>query len=339
MVLTWEGLSEEGFRSATREIHAENSLTNPRLEAFRRGDIEHIAEVKLSSPDGDGPALAEARAEFYSALRTSAELIKLSSLRALDAVVSHAREVRARFDGFFAEFGRGDFHLDPFRLSGLPERIASREAFNRHRDAIMSLRRLVKRFPAAARLGCFTLPDYEARAVGDNDELKKANAVALLASETASLLVARCIMLRFFEDHGFFGETKYLCNGGVAGFQEWRKSHSSTYAWFLRESYGEAARLAAALFEEGDLDWVLTCADPNSPPPSSARCSICHVSISRRSNRMFSAGSMASSSIEPSASSTASIIPRLKSPGSLCALCRFARATSCSIPPAASAPS
>jgi hypothetical protein len=233
-----------------------------RLEAFRRGEVEHIAEVKLTAPDGDESALAEARAEFYAALRTSAELIKLSSLRALDSVVAHARDVRARFDAFFEEFGRAEFHLDPFRLSGLSERITNRESFNRHRDAIMNLRRLVKRHPAAARLGCFTLPEYEARAVGSDDEEKRANAVALLASETASLLVARCIMLRFFEDHGFFGDTKYLCNGGVAGFQEWRKSHSSTYAWFLRESYGEAARLAAALFEEGDLDWVLTCADP-----------------------------------------------------------------------------
>jgi len=58
-------------------------------------------------------------------------------------------------------------------------------------------------------------------------------------------------MLRFFEDHGFFEGKRYLCNGGVAAFQTWRKHYKSSYAWFLRESYGAAAHLAAAFFEEG----------------------------------------------------------------------------------------
>lgn len=261
-VLVWDGLTEEAFREACREIHAENSAVNPRLEAFRRGEEAHIAEVKLTQPGADDAALAESRAEFYTALRTSAELIKLASLRALETFTIRAREVRAEFDAFFAEFGRGEFHLDPFRLSGQQDRIPNREAFNRHRDAIHRLRKLVRRYPAEARLGCFTLPDYEARALGESVEEKARNAVALLASETASLLVARCLMLRFFEDHGFFGERKYLCNGGTAAFQVWRAHYRSSYTWFLRESFGEAARIAAALFEEGHLDWVLTCADP-----------------------------------------------------------------------------
>ncbi len=261
-VLIWDELTEETFRAACREIHAENSAINPRLEAFRRGEEAHIAEVKLTRAGASEAELAESRAEFYTALRTSAELIKLASLRALETLVTGAREVRSRFDAFFAEFGREQFHLHPFRLSGEPARIVSREAFIRHRDEVFALRRLVKSQPKAAELGLFTLRDYEARALGESAEEKARNAVALLASETASLLVARCLMLRFFEDHGFFGDAKYLCNGGVAAFQLWRKKHSSSYAWFLRESYGEAAKIAAALFEEGHLDWVLTCADP-----------------------------------------------------------------------------
>jgi hypothetical protein len=261
-VLLWEGLTEEAFRDACREIHADNSAVNPRLEAFRRGEEAHIAEVKLTQAGADDATLAESRAEFYSALRTSAELIKLASLRALESFAVQAREVRGQFDAFFAEFGRGEFHLDPFRLSGEPERITNREAFNRHRDAIHRLRRLVRQHPAAARLGCFTLPEYESRALGETAEEKARNAVALLASETASLLVARCLMLRFFEDHGFFGEQRYLCNGGIVAFQAWKQRYASSYSWFLRESYGEAAKIAAAFFEEGHLDWVLTCADP-----------------------------------------------------------------------------
>ena len=261
-VLLWGGLTEEAFRDACREIHAENSAINPRLEAFRRGEEAHIAEVKLTLPGVEDAALAEPRAEFYTALRTSAELVKLASHRALETLAAEAGVIRAKRDAFAAEFGIVEFHLDPFRLAGDPEKIATREAMNRHREAVGEMRRIVRRQHAAARLGCFTLPEYEARALGETPAERARNAVALLASETASLLVARCLMLRFFEDHGFFGGQRYLCNGGVAAFQVWRAHYRSSYAWFLRESFGEAARLAVALFEEGDLDWVLTCADP-----------------------------------------------------------------------------
>jgi hypothetical protein len=265
-VLRWEGLTEETLRTACGEIHAEHSATNPRLEAFRRGDETHIAEVKLSNPSNgeiilDEIALAEARAEFYLALRSAADLLKLSSQRALETLAIRAREIRSLRDAFEQEFGIEEFHLDPFRLVG--RNLPTREAVNRHREAVAELRRIVRDNLAAARLGCFTLAEYEAKAKGTTPEEKSRNAVALLASETASLLIARCVMLRFFEDHGFFGHNRYLCNGGVAAFQTWRTRYKKSYAWFLRESYGEAAAIAAALFEEGNLDWILTCADPH----------------------------------------------------------------------------
>jgi hypothetical protein len=266
IVLRWDALTEEAFLDACREIQAENAASNPRLDAFRSGDETHIAEVKLSNRPGaasvlDEASLAESRAEFYLALRTAASLLKLASERALETLAHRAREIRRMRDAFEAEFGIQEFHLDPFRLAGA--NLPTRDAVKRHQLAVAEFRRAVRDNPAAARLGCFTLAEYEARAKGDTPDEKSRNAVALLASETASLLIARCLMLRFFEDHGFFGANRYLSNGGVAAFQTWRKIYQKTYAWFLRESYGEAARLAAALFEEGNLDWVLTCADPH----------------------------------------------------------------------------
>ena len=265
LVLHWENLTQEALRNACQEILAENSLLNPRLEAFRRGEEAQIAEVKLSNrPNGDlldESTLAEARAEFYLALRSAADLLNIASQRALETLAQRAREIRAMRDAFAQEFGIREFHLSPFRLVG--ENVPNREAVKRHREAVAAFRHTVRDNLAAARLGCFTLADYEARAKGDSPEEKGRNAVTLLASETSSLLIARCVMLRFFEDHGFFGENRYLCNSGVAAFQTWRKVFKKSYAWFLRESYGEAAHLAAAFFEEGSLDWVLTCADPH----------------------------------------------------------------------------
>ena len=266
IVMRWSDATEETFCAAFAEIRAEHSAANPRLEAFRQGDESSIAEVKLSNRPGDAPALddaalAEARAEFYLALRSAVDLLKLASERALETLAIKAREIRAMRDAFAAEFGIREFHLDPFRLVG--ENLPTREAVTRHRNAVAEFRRAVRGNPAAARLGCFTLAEYEARAKSETPLERSRKAVALLAAETASLLIARCLMLRFFEDHGFFGENRYLCNGGVAAFQIWRRIFQKSYAWFLRESYGEAARLAAALFEEGNLDWVLTCADPH----------------------------------------------------------------------------
>jgi len=265
-VLRWANTTEEEFRRACAEIHADHSTSNPRLEAFRRGDESPIAEVKLSNRPYapvilDEMELIEARAEFYLALRSAANLLKLASQRALETLAKRAREIRNLKDEFAAEFGIRQFHLDPFRL--VSNELPTREAVARRRDAIAVFRRVVRDNPAAARLGCFTLAEYEERAKGETPQEKCEKAVTLLASETASLLIARCLMLRFFEDHGFFGGNRYLCNGGVAAFQTWRKHYKSSYAWFLRESYGAAAHLAAAFFEEGDLDWVLTCADPH----------------------------------------------------------------------------
>lgn len=266
IVLRWANTNEEEFRKACDEIHAKYSASNPRLEAFRRGDESPIAEVKLSNrPDAamvlNETELIEARAEFYLALRSAANLLNLASRRALETLAQRAIEIRNLRDDFANEFGIREFHLAPFRL--ISNELRTREAVVRHRDALAVFRRAVRDNPAAARLGCFTLAEYEERAKGETTEEKSAKAVTLLASETASLLIARCLMLRFFEDHGFFGEKRYLCNGGVAAFQTWRKHYKSSYAWFLRESYGAAAHLAAAFFEEGNLDWVLTCADPH----------------------------------------------------------------------------
>ena len=265
VVLLWEKITQGSLRNACAEILAENSSSNPRLEAFRRGEASQIAEVKLGNrPGADAlpePRIAEARAEFYLALRSATNLLNLASQRALDTLAQRAREIRGMRDSFAQEFGIREFHLSPLRLVG--ENLPNREAVKRHRDAVAAFRNAVRDNPAAARLGCFTLAEYEARAKGESAEERSRNAVTLLASETSSLLIARCVMLRFFEDHEFFEEKRYLCNGGVAAFQEWRKIFEKSYAWFLRESYGAVAHLAAAFFEEGSLDWVLTCADPH----------------------------------------------------------------------------
>ena len=78
----------------------------------------------------------------------------------------------------------------------------------------------------------------------------------MFAIETANLILARILLIRFFEDHGFFGPHRYVCNGGIAAFQKWREAFAHSYTRLLKDAYEKAQHLYAAAFDETELDWV-----------------------------------------------------------------------------------
>ena len=253
--IKWAGLTEGVFKQHCLEISAAHAGSNRRLQAFR-DDIGHpIAEIKLSHSGKllslrQQEALERARNEFYLAMRTSAQLLQTACRRALDGMVADALAIKKQFDSFRDTYGIREFHLDPFRLAG--KEINSREAFKQHRKDVHALFKAVRRNVPLARLACFTLPEYLERAKDDQDK-----ALDLLAAETASLLLSRCMVLRFFEDHGFFGEKKYLCNGGVKAFKAMREYFGISYTRLIRDVYLEGSKIHAAVFSENELDWVL----------------------------------------------------------------------------------
>ena len=255
IVIKWDGLSEETFSQRCQEITAAHAGSNRRLQAFRDDKGHPIAEVKLSFPGKmlslkQEESLERARNEFYLAMRTSAQLLQTACRRALDGIVTDALVIKKQFDTFRDTYGIREFHLEPFRLAG--NDINSREAFKQHRKDVHALFKVVRRNVAIARLGCFTLPEYLERAKNDQDK-----ALDLLAAETASLLLSRCMVLRFFEDHGFFGDKRYLCNGGVNAFQQMREYFDISYTRLIRDIYHEGSKIHAAVFSESELDWVL----------------------------------------------------------------------------------
>ncbi|BCO27319.1 hypothetical protein MIZ03_2207 [Rhodoferax lithotrophicus] len=65
----------------------------------------------------------------------------------------------------------------------------------------------------------------------------------------------------FFEDHKFFGELKYVCNGGVDAFQKMRSYFKSSYTKLLEQAYQEGSRLYASAFDETELDWIVGSSD------------------------------------------------------------------------------
>ncbi|MEO5957907.1 MAG: hypothetical protein ABIR80_02235, partial [Opitutaceae bacterium] len=107
IVIAWAGLTEAAFRAACSPILAEHAGVNPRLGAFRDGDETQIAEIELRAPsesasESERQRIERARAEFYSALRTSAQLLQSACRRALSSLAPRAREIGAKLDAFRA---------------------------------------------------------------------------------------------------------------------------------------------------------------------------------------------------------------------------------------------
>jgi len=260
IVLRWDGLTEEAFNQRCLEISALHAGINRRLQAFRDDNGHPIAVVKLSYPgkllsSREEESLQRARNEFYLSMRTSAQLLQTACRRALDAMVAEALAVKKLLDAFRDTYGIREFHLDPFRLAG--KEVGDRAAMKQHLKDVHAIAKAVKRDATIARLGCFTLPQFLERPAEQDEKKRLAIALDLLAAETASLLLARCMVLRFFEDHGFFGEKKYLCNGGIKAFQQMRLYFDMSYTSMIRESYHKGSKIHAAVFNESDLDWVL----------------------------------------------------------------------------------
>jgi hypothetical protein len=270
IVIRWDGLTEEAFKERCIEISAAHAGTNRRLQAFRDDQGHPIAEIKLSYhgkmlSHRQEESLERARNEFYLAMRTSAHLIQAACRRALDGVVDKALAVGKLFEDFRKTYGIREFHIEPFRLAG--KEINDRAAFKQHLKDVHAIAKVVKRDFTAARLGCFTLPQFLER-VPELDEKKRlSTALDLLAAETSSLLLARCMVLRFFEDHGFFGDKKYLCNGGIKAFQQMRLHFGASYTRMIRDTYYLGSKIYAAVFSETEFDWVLA---NNDKPLSTA---------------------------------------------------------------------
>ena len=134
-------------------------------------------------------------------------------------------------DTFWKEFECADSGFDQHTLSlhGKPK---GPEQSKKHDRESARLRREFSKNPHIARLAISGLAEFQSR-TGVDDEKRD----ELFSIETANLILARILLLRFFEDHKFFGELKYVCNGGVDAFQKMRSYFKSSYAKLLEQAY------------------------------------------------------------------------------------------------------
>lgn len=269
----WDGLTIEAFAQALAPLRAEVAGVPIVLERFRSGDESLIACDRLSGDESKMPAAEKLaiqinRNVFFDTLSETTHLLQQAALRALEAVRPQRDEILSQVGAFETKYEGFVFRPYPISIEGKDLRGREKEQAHR-RDAALLRRFLVQR-PALSRLTLDALPRFAERTgldlAKDADKVER-----FFANETANLILARILLIRFLEDHGFFdAETpdgprhrRYLCNGGVAAFQGMRNYFDFGYTRLLEEAYRTGGHFYSAAFDETEMDWIIALSDPD----------------------------------------------------------------------------
>ena len=268
IVLDFATITYEQFVEALADLRADVAGVPRLLARFRAGDEELIAVDKLTgSATGKTDALSEivARNVFFDGLEETTQRLQHAAIAALTAIKTERKLLTDEVNAFSTKFRGHIFHPYPTSIEGKPK---GREETIAHGREAHRLNRMLASDPALARLTLSALPRFADRVgidpVKDGDKLDQ-----FFATETANLILARILLIRFLEDHGFFDEEtpdgsrqrRYLCNGGVQAFQGMRDYFNARYTRLLQDAYRSGAKVYAAAFHETEHDWVLDLAD------------------------------------------------------------------------------
>jgi len=253
-------LTEKDFKKVFDALKKSMSGVSVYLTRFRDGDERLIASEKLgNTPHGrqfTDKRLKKARKNFFGSLRHSISALQGACRLALSASKSDMSNIIKKADAFALKWDGYNFDTHSLSIKGAKEK--SRDNIREHNREATLLRQEFAKKPSLTRLALDGLPNFQQRTGCEDKNLDE-----LFAIETANMILARVLLIRFFEDHGFFGKKKYICNGGVAAFQEMRKYFDVGYTKLLKEAYHSASHLYANAFDETELDWVIGINDPN----------------------------------------------------------------------------
>lgn len=247
---------EAEFREKLSALRADVAGVPERLKRFRDGDLSLIATEKLIEPKGATERARNrvqvARRGFYATLRDTTRALQQATLQTLLSVQGDVQAVADAVVAFEREYGPYEFNAHALTIKAHP-RLEQRS----YGADAARLNRKLKKAGSIARLAIVAWPQFRSR-INAKDEKQ---AREMFATETANLVLARILLIRFFEDHGFFGKHRYLCNGGVAAFQRLREIFEQGYMRLLKMAYEKAQGLYAAAFDETELDWVFDAHD------------------------------------------------------------------------------
>ncbi len=233
------------FFDACKGLHRNHAVLQGSLQEFRDGNEEWIASINLDS--------LENKKRFYDDLQKSFKLLLNGCVSALRQIENdYLAPLDQMLNDFKSKYGNNlDISFKPFFIKNPPPNI---DNINSYREDVKSLRKMYYRNPNTFKLVLDVLPILNYRqSMNDRDKNKVFERIAM---DTASLILSRILMLRFFEDHSFFGSKKYLCNGGVKIFNEIRSYFSELYPSLIKRACEEGAKFYDAIFTETEYDWV-----------------------------------------------------------------------------------
>jgi hypothetical protein len=251
---------EEVFRRRFAALHHDVAGVPDQLLRFREGDTSLIATEKLTPPQDPTQRVINrvqlARRNFYTTLRDTTRALQEATLHTLRSVQDEVRAITEAVTEFEREYGPYEFDAHGLTIKARPRLEQRGYGADRAR-----LNRKLRKAGSIARLAIVGWPQFRARISVKDDAAGERQALEMFATETANLILARILLIRFFEDHGFFGQHRYLCNGGVAAFQKLREIFEQGYTRLLKLAYEKAQSFYAAAFDETELDWVFDAHD------------------------------------------------------------------------------
>ncbi|WP_187648753.1 N-6 DNA methylase [Nitrosophilus labii] len=257
IVIEWEEAlkhNDQWFKEQTASIAADKSSIKVALDKFRTGDTSSIAVISLKPQDttkAEQKRAEKAKQEFFHAIKRATILLQSATKEALEDVQPKIEEILKAIDDFEEKYdGVKKLSLEPFELQG---QVIGYERALEHDEDVERIKEKVMSNISIAKLALVWLPEFRSRIGKKKEEVIQ----ELFAIETANMILARILLLRFFEDHGFFGEKRYLCNGGIKAFQMMREYFELTYMKLLKDVYEKAKTIYYSVFEEMELDWVL----------------------------------------------------------------------------------
>ena len=249
--------TETVFKQTFARLSSDLAGVPSRLLSFRAGDVTQIATEKLIAPDDANRRRQNqvllARRNFYSTLTRTTQYLQETTLTALRGILPTIQEVEARVGIFGEKYGGYVFRPYPLSIRGNPRNLTETRTHDREAS---KLRRYLAQHGTIARLALEGLPEFKARTGAQDQKVH-----AMFAAETANLVLARILLIRFLEDHSFFGEQKFVCNGGVQAFQNMKTYFHLGYTTLLEDAYKRAGRLYSAAFDETELDWIFAIDD------------------------------------------------------------------------------
>lgn len=259
--LEWDEVrdNEKKLQETLECLHASHTQELSALKKFRDGDTSQIAAVKVDLPDAEkkkltkaqAKRLEDARADFLDAVHKSTRILQNACERAMENLEQDIGEMRGKLKTFDEKWKGYTMSFEPVSVTG--KDVKGMDEQMAHGQENTQLANYIIPRQALAKLVDRALPAYFARTGHTNTKP--------FAAESGNLILARILLMRFFEDHGFFEDQKYVCNGGVADLQKFMQHRERGYAIVLRTAYWEGEKIYSAAFDLTDLDWVLGVED------------------------------------------------------------------------------